>query len=221
MVISLSESARRLYHHKAMFLTLRPVHSCLAVFTLSLAVLQASCGGADEPGDAGAGGGSSVPSASGGGTSAPSSGGSMSVALPADNRKLSELTDEEGTAFCLSLATPDAIFGRCDVLAMLTAREGSEPDYLAECKRLRDDCVASRDDGNVDLECQNFSRAFGETCLATIGELKSCTAAIPAPETRPGCTLSYSEARAYVVGPPPDTSVLPECDSLNACYSGQ
>lgn len=198
-----------------------PIRSCSLLFILGLAASQPSCGGADEPGDAGVGGGSSVPSASGGGTSAPAIGGSTSVPLPAGDRKLTELTDEEGEVLCLSLATAEVILRRCDALAMLTARGGSEPDYAAECERLRDDCITSRDDGNVDLECEKFPGPLGETCQATVGEFKSCSAAIPAPEALLGCSLSYAEARAYVVGPPPDTSALPECESLNACYQGQ
>lgn len=211
-----------------MLLTLRLVHSCSLLFVLGIAASLPSCGGSDEAGDGGAGGTSSVapaggegpslPSASGGRTSAPAIGGSTSVPLPADDRKLTELTDEEGEVLCLSLATPDIIFGRCDVLAMLVAREEGESRYADECARLRDACVASRDQGNVDLECKNFPRTLGETCQATVGEFKSCSAAIPAPEALLGCSLSYAEARAYVVGPPPDTSAVPECESLNACY---
>lgn len=155
---------------------------------------------------------------SGGGSQGPASGGASSVPPPGDDRTLDELTQEEAAALCLSDVTEEMLYQRCDARAMLTAREGAEVDYAAECERLRGACIASRDNGTIDLECQAFGLLTTMRCAATVGEYKSCVAAVPVPETVPGCSMAYSEAQAYTVSPPPDITGIPACDALRACY---
>lgn len=114
--------------------------------------------------------------------------------------------------------TEEKLYQRCDVRAMLTAREGAEADYAAECERLRSACIASRGDGSIDVECQAFGLVTTARCAATVGEYKACVAAITVPETVVGCSVSYSEAQAYTVSPPPDITGIPACDVFRACY---
>ncbi|OQX68132.1 MAG: hypothetical protein B6A08_12060 [Sorangiineae bacterium NIC37A_2] len=215
-----------------------PRHTLLTLcLGLGCALTQASCGqaegnegGGDSSGSGGAGdpeasggagtasGGGGDPGGSGGGSQGPASGDASSVPPPGDDRTLDELTQEEAAALCLSDVTEEMLYQRCDARAMLTAREGAEVDYAAECERLRGACIASRDNGTIDLECQAFGLLTTVRCAATVGEYKSCVAAVPVPETVPGCSMAYSEAQAYTVSPPPDITGIPACDALRACY---
>jgi len=131
---------------------------------------------------------------------------------------LRDLNPEQSNALCLSFATDETILRRCDSVAMLGAREGSEASYATDCESLRDACIASRDDGAIDHECEQFPGPLSDACDVTVGEYEACLAALPAPATQPGCAMSYSDAKSYRVGPPPDTSGLPACSELNACY---
>jgi hypothetical protein len=202
--------------------------------------LSSGCGG-DRTGDGGAGGtgpsaggsvsvggsgggGPSGGSTSGGSGEGGSSGGRSSEVggspadLPGDDRLLGELTTEEGATLCISWMTPESLIRRCDARAVIETRGGTESDYTAACPEVRDACTASRDGGSFDAECQGFP-FLTEPCAVTVGQYRECTLAlVESAGPAPSCSWSYAEAQAYVVGPPPDLSKLPECRELAECY---